>query len=103
MRLCARRVTADTRWAHAHLSRASCKRSYMYSLQAASTYFSWKLGWKISKFIVQLVKSAYLESLRKRTLDSSDEIAELHPRKRGHLLLLGNKVDEQIQMYLRKV
>ena len=42
--------------------------------------------------------------MREKTGDSSDEeIAELPPKKRGRPLLLGKNIDEQVQLYLRKI
>ena len=52
------------------------------------------------------MKTAYEEELRKRRHcdDESDpEISDLHAKKRGRKVLLGEDVDMKVQLYLRKV
>ena len=51
------------------------------------------------------MKLAYLKLLeRKRKSDSSDEeIAYLPPSKRGRPLMLGNAIEQQLQLYLNKI
>ena len=58
----------------------------------------------MSKSTVHSIKLAYLKHLDEQGGDSSDdEIAELPPKKRGQPLLLGKNVDEQLQLYLKKI
>ena len=82
----------------AAIGRYACK----HGVKAASTYFSRKLGKKINKSSVHSMKVAYLESVRRKRR-ADEEIAELHPKKRGRPLLLGNQVDDQVQLYLKKL
>ena len=86
-----------------------------HDVKAASTYFSRKQGRKISESSVHSIKVtkkkgpysqsllAYLECAQKRRVESLDEIAELHPQRRGRTLLLGVQVEEQVQTYLKKI
>lgn len=58
----------------------------------------------MSKFTVHSIKLAYLERLNEKGGNSSDdEIAELPPKKRGRPLLLGKNMDDQLQLYLKKI
>lgn len=59
----------------------------------------------MSKSTVQSIKKAYLERLRNKRGENSsdDEIAELPPKKRGRPLLLGREMEEQLQLYLKKI
>lgn len=72
---------------------------------AASAFFTRKLKRKVRQSTVHSIKIAYLECVRqKRTADSSDDdVAELHPKKRGRPLLLGDCVEQQLQLYLKKI
>ena len=79
------------------------KYAAVHGVKAASTYFSRKLGREISTLSVHSIKAAYLECARKQRADLSDEITKLHPKKRGRPLLLGAQVEEQVQMYLKKI
>ena len=45
-----------------------------------------------------------MECLKQKRNDSSDEeVVYLPPNKRGRPFLLGKQIDEQVQLYLRKV
>ena len=56
------------------------------------------------KSTVHSIKLAYMKHLNEQGGDSSaDEIAELPPKKRGRRLLLGKNMDEQLQLYLKKI
>ena len=58
----------------------------------------------MSKSTVHSIKLAYLERLNEQGGDSSDdEIAGIPPKKRGRPLLLGKNMDEQLQLYLKKI
>lgn len=67
-------------------------------VSAASAVFSRKLGMKVSKSTVDVMKKAYLE--KKRRADS--EVSTLSPKKRGRPILLGQHVDKQVQLYVKK-
>jgi hypothetical protein len=80
------------------------KYACLHGTRAASAHFSRKLGEKMSKFTVHSIKLAYLERLNEKGGNSSDdEIAELPPKKRGRPLLLGKNMDDQLQLYLKKI
>ena len=63
------------------------------------------LGEKVSQNTVNSIKKAYLEHVKqKRRADSSDdEVKELPPKKRGRPVLLGECIDKQVQLYLKKI
>ena len=67
--------------------------------------FSKELGSKVSESTVKSIKKAYLEELRKRprTDDGGEPISALPVKKRGSKLLLGDDLDQKVQIYLRKV
>lgn len=67
---------------------------------AASAVFSRKLGVKVSKSTVNVMKKAYLEKKRQ---SSSGTVTTLSPKKRGRPILLGEHVDKQVQLYLKKI
>jgi len=48
-------------------------------------------------------KENYLKELAKRKKDVLLEVKELPPRKRGRPLLVGNKLDTQIQLYVKEL
>ena len=50
------------------------------------------------------IKKAYVEELRKRPrIDDGEAITALPTKKRGRRLLLGQDVDQKVQIYLKKV
>ena len=50
------------------------------------------------------MKMVYLERVKqKRQLDSDDEVDTLPPKKHSSHLLLGDHVDRQLQLYLKKI
>ena len=53
---------------------------------------------KVSKSTVIVMKKAYLE---KRQRDGS-EVSTLSPKRRGQPVLLGVRLDTQVQLYLKK-
>ena len=83
----------------AHIGRYAC----IHGTAAASTYFSRKLKKNITKSTVQSIEEVY--SREKRTCDPEDEMimSALHPMKRGRPLLLGETLDHQVQVYLKKI
>ena len=56
----------------------------------------------MSESSVKSIKKSYLETRRKRNSDSED-IVLLPTKKRGHTLLLGNDLDEKLQLYLKQI
>ena len=56
----------------------------------------------MSESSVKSIKKSYLETRRKRNSDNED-IVLLPTKKRGHTLLLGNDLDEKLQLYLKQI
>ena len=80
------------------------KYACMHGVHAASIHFSKEYRSKISPSTIRSIKLAYLNHMRSRREVSPDRpITSLPPKKRGRPLLLGNKIDDQLQLYLRKV
>ena len=73
----------------------------MHGLAAAARHFSKKMG-NVSASSVKSIKKCYLEAKRDRSGDSED-IKILPTKKRGRTLLLGNDLDEKLQLYLKKI
>ena len=91
------RYTPDLR---AKMAKYACQ----HGAQAASNYYSVKLGKKVNKSTIHSIKLAYLKRVKENKGDSSDDdITELPPKKRGRPLLLGKNLDKQVQLYLRKM
>ena len=67
---------------------------------AASATFSNKLGVRVSKSTVNVMKKAYLEKKRRT---GSGAVTTLSPKKRGRPILLGAHIDKQVQLYLKKI
>ena len=67
---------------------------------AASATFSNKLGVRVSKSTVNVMKKAYLEKKRRT---GSGVVTTLSPKKRGRPILLGAHIDKQVQLYLKKI
>ena len=73
-------------------------------IAAAARYFSKKLDGKLSVSTVQYIKKAYIISLRENRASQSDvELTVLPVLKRGRPLLLGDKLDAKLQLYLKKI
>ena len=66
----------------------------------ASAIFSNKLGRKVSKSTVNVMKKAYLEKKRRT---GSGTVTTLSLKKRGRPILLEAHIDKQIQFYLKKI
>ena len=71
----------------------------IHGTSAASRYFPRKLGKKVTKSSVQSIKKAYVREKRK----TDEELTDLPEKKREQPLLLGDTVDAQLQVYLKKV
>ena len=71
----------------------------IHGTSEASRYFTRKLGEKVTKSSVQSIKKAYVREKRK----TDGELTDLPEKKRGRPLLLGDTVDVQLQVYLKKV
>ena len=71
----------------------------IHGTSAAARYYTRKLKGRISKSTVQSIKRSY-EDKSKRQRSS---LRELHMKPRGRPLLLGQKLDSLVQLYLGKV
>ena len=81
------------------------KYACQHDTRAASALFLRKLLTKVSQSSVQSFKAAYLEHLKQIGRDnlSDEEVAYLPPNKRGRPFLLGEEIDKQLQLYMKKV
>ena len=71
---------------------------------AAKRKFSTKLNIKINESTVRRFKNAYLEERRRKRDDDSDtEVKELHPKKRGRKVILGEKLDDMVRCYISRM
>lgn len=68
-------------------------------LKRASEYFSRKLGKNVSITTINSMKKSYL--IEKKKADPCVEIATLPFNKRGRPYLLGERLDQQVQAYIR--
>ena len=75
-----------------------------HGVAAAPRFFSRKLDKKVSESTVRSIKSVYAEGVRqKRRADDGGDITVLPLKKRGRPILLGQELDTNVQMYLKKV
>ena len=86
---------------HAAIGKYACQ----HGTQAASNSFSRKLATKVSKSSVHSIKRANVESVKQKRKAGSDdeEVTTLPLKKRGRPFLLGERVDKQVQLYLKKI
>ena len=102
-------ATGKKRGTYTKYTATQCSETGKYSCQhgaaAAARHFSRKLESKVSATIVKSIKKAYVEEMRKRPRsdDGEEEISVLPVKKRGTKLLLGDDLDQKVQIYLRKV
>ena len=70
-----------------------------------SNFFSRKLATKVSKSSVHSIKRAYVERVKQKRKAGSDneEVTTLPLKKRGRPFLLGECIDKQVQLYLKKI
>ena len=82
------------------------KYASQHGATAASRYFSLKLKKTVSRSTVKSMKKAYEAELRKRRrcdVAGFEEITDLPVMKRERKLLIGEDLDQNVQLYLRKV
>ena len=82
------------------------KYASQHGATAASRHFSAKLKKTVSYSTAKSMKKAYEDELRKRRrcyVAGMEEITDLPAKKRGRKLLIGDNLDEKVQLYLRKV
>ena len=76
----------------------------MHVISAAARYFTRKLHTNISKSTVRSIQDLYLiEVKRKRQHAESGAIDDLPEKKSRRKLLLGEHLDETLQLYIKKV
>lgn len=76
----------------------------MNGVMAAKRRYSAEFRFDINESTVRRFKEAYLkERRRKRELEDGSEIKELHPRKRGRKVVLGEKMDAMVMCYIRRM
>ena len=80
------------------------KHASQHGAATTARYYSRKLEKKVSESTVKSIKKAYVEELRKRPwADDGEAITALPTKKRGRKFLLGQDVDQKVQIYLKKL
>ena len=80
------------------------KYACQHGAAAAARHYSRKLEKTISESTVKSMKKVYVEELQKRPrTDDGEEIVALPAKKCGRKVLLGQDLDDTVQIYLRKV
>ena len=75
-----------------------------HDVTAAVSIFSRKLNHTINTSTILSIKKAYLEGMKEnRTVEDSGDLSELPTKKRGRRFLLGDDLDQKVQLYLKKV
>lgn len=65
--------------------------------------FSRRFKTKVNPSTVHFIKTAYLETKKKRRAEDDGDVSVLPCRKRGRPYLLGEELDTIVQLYLKKV
>lgn len=80
------------------------KYSSLHGSTRAARYYTRVLKRNVNESSVRSIMKAYREEFRqKRLRDEEDEIQELPTKKRGRPLLLGEEIDKQVQLYIKKI
>ena len=81
------------------------KHASVHGVTAAANLFSQRLGEKISLTTVRSIRDAYTTELRRKrkASDSDAVVLKLPEKKRGMHVLLGDYLDEKVQLYIKKV
>ena len=74
-----------------------------HGVTAAAVHFSRKLGHRIRESTVHSIKKAYLDEIKKLRARGDEGLDSLPHRKQGRPLLLGDKIDNMVQAYIRRV
>lgn len=72
----------------------------IHGTAAASRFFTRKLQMNVSETTVSSIKKAYKGEKR---MTEDDDVWLLPPKKRGRPLVLGERLDAKVQLYLQKV
>ena len=79
------------------------KYARVHGVAAASRVYFKKLDQCVSLTTVRSIMEAYIKELKKQKVTGVCQIKQLPLQKRGRPLLLGEKVDRMLQVYLKKV
>ena len=74
-----------------------------HGVTAAAVRFLRKLGHRIRESTVHSIKKAYLDEIKKLRARGEEGLDSLPHRKQGKPLLLGDKIDNMVQAYIRRV
>ena len=74
-----------------------------HGVSSAARVFSKQLDTRVSKSTVRSIRDMYKEEVRRKRSADNSTVSVLPPRKRGRCLLLGEKMDKIVQVYLKKV
>ena len=75
-----------------------------HGVSAAARTFSRKLKVQSSKTMVRSRRDGYLKELKQqRQADDLEELQKFPERPRGRPLLLGDGLDQKLQLYIRKL
>ena len=77
------------------------KYASIHGAPSASAKFTRELGVKISKSSVNCIKTKYLK--RKGEKDDDEELTSLPHKKHGRPLVLGDYIEKQLQLYVKKI
>jgi hypothetical protein len=76
------------------------KYACQHSAAAVARHFMKRLEKPVSESTVKSIQKGYKEELR---LDNGEELKDFPAKKHGRKLLLGEDLDEKVQMYIKKV
>lgn len=80
------------------------KYASIHGAASAARHFSKKLGSIISESTVKSIKADYLQEMKRKRSDGDFEDIELLPiKKRWRTALLGETLDQKLQLYLREL
>ena len=79
------------------------KYSCHHIAAAAARHFSRKLGKLVSESTIKSIKKTYTEQLQKRAHDSEESMDCLPQKRWGRKVLLGSKLDNIVQAYMKGI
>ena len=75
-----------------------------HGVAAATKKFSRKLDVELSETTVRSIRDGYLEEVKRlRQAGETEQLWKFPERQRGRALLLGDSLEEKLQMYIRRV
>ena len=78
--------------------------AYFHGVAAAARFYSVKLKIALSEVTVRLIRDSYRCQVNTRIkLGESAVLSSLPERKRGRPKLIGDNVDQQVQLYIKNV